>query len=270
MRQVAAAEIMPRFRRLGSADIFEKRNPSDLVTVADVEAERRLSAELRALLPGSVVVGEEGVEHDPEALRALAGDAPVWVIDPVDGTFNYARGRSCFAVIVALCRGGETVAGWILDPVADSMVYAARGEGAWREDEGGTRRLRLPPAKAVTDMVGSLARRLGKSVETRRQAGAGPLPAKSVKYGCTGREYMDLASGLLDFARYTRLKPWDHAAGVLIHAEAGGFAAMTGTRQPYRPEPRVQTGTVLLAPDRRSWDVLCAALDDSAQSTAIA
>lgn len=272
MREVAQTEIMPRFRRLGSADIAEKRNPSDLVTTADVEAEKRLGAALRALLPGSVVVGEEDVESNPGALAMLAEDRPVWVIDPVDGTLNYARGRACFAVIVALCRQERTLAGWILDPVADRIVRAAAGQGAWIEEGGAVRRLRLPPVKDVGGMVGSLARRLGRRLEARRDAGldaSQPGPARTVKYGCTGREYMDLAVGDLDFAQYTRLKPWDHAAGVLIHAEAGGFAAMTESGRPYRPEARVMEGTVLLAPDRDAWSALHAAFDAAAGTTAI-
>lgn len=273
MREVAAAEIMPRFRRLGSDDIAEKKSPSDLVTIADVEAEKRLSEALRSLLPGSRVVGEEDVEKNPDALDALAGDAPVWVIDPVDGTLNYARGRACFAVIVALCRHGQTLAGWILDPVADTVIHAAAGQGAWIEEPSGPRRLHLPPARSVPRMVGSLGRRLARRVKSRRSAGLDPFdrsPARTVKYGCTGREYMDLALGALDFAQYTRLKPWDHAAGVLIHAEAGGFAAMTETRRPYRPEPKVIQGTVLLAPDTDAWDALHAVFEDAARSGAVA
>ena len=67
---------------------------------------------------------------------------------------------------------------------------------------------------------------------------------------------MDLAQGKLDFAQYTRLKPWDHAAGVLIHTEAGGFNRMTGSRAPYRPVPWIMEETVLLAPDEATWEAL--------------
>ena len=77
-----------------------------------------------------------------------------------------------------------------------------------------------------------------------------------VRYGCAGREYMDLGTGALDFAQYTRLKPWDHAAGVLIHRQAGGFSALRGHGSPYRVEPRILEETLLLAPDEESWQTL--------------
>src|ERR1700730_15726265 len=114
--EIAAAEVMPYFQKLGHGDITEK-GPGDLVTVADVAAERRLSAVLTDLLPGSLVVGEEAAAADPGVLEALAGDAPVWVIDPIDGTANFAEGKPVFAVMVALVRRGETVMAWIHDPV---------------------------------------------------------------------------------------------------------------------------------------------------------
>lgn len=256
MRQVAAREIMPRFRRLERSDIATKRNPSDLVTTADLEAEKGLTAALRALQPDTEVVGEEAAESNPDALLLLGREKPVWVLDPVDGTFNYARGRACFAVIVGFCLRGEILGGWILDPVTNVVIHAVAGEGAWITDDSGARRLHVPHGRAIGDMTGSVGRRLGRYVDARRAAGLVSAPWKMVKYGCTGREYMDLAQGALDFAQYTRLKPWDHAAGVLIHTEAGGFSRMTGSRAPYRPEPRIMEETILLTPDEDSWDAL--------------
>ena len=106
MESMAAREIVPRFRHLGDHDISEK-NPGDLVTTADIEAERALALGLPSLVSGSVVVGEEDAETNPAVLTALAGPRPVWLIDPLDGTNNFAHGKPCFAVIVALCQAGE-------------------------------------------------------------------------------------------------------------------------------------------------------------------
>ena len=263
IRAVAAAEVVPRFRRLAAADISQKSGPQDLVTTADIEAERALAARLPDLAPGSLVVGEEGAAADPELLGCLAGELPVWLVDPVDGTANFVRGEACFAVIVAYCVGGETRAGWILDPLTDRMVWAVAGQGA-RTGEGDGGRLCLPPPRPLPEMRGSLGFSLGKRLRSRIAAGLQQGPGEIVRYGCTGQEYMDLACGRLDFARYRRLKPWDHAAGVLIHAEAGGHAALIEDGRRYRPEPRVMPETVLLAPDRRSWEGLRTALDDAA------
>ncbi len=249
IRRVAAEEILPRFRALGSADAWEKK-AGDVVTIADIEAEKRLAADLTALLPGSVVVGEEGTEADPAVLSALGGSDPVWVVDPVDGTRNFAVGNPCFAVIVALCAGGETVAGWILDPVTDEAVWARPGQGAWM----GERRLRVADPVPIEKMRGSVWRKVRERL--------GPtFPGRFQRLGCVGREYMDLGRGTLHFARYGgKLKPWDHAAGVLLHAEAGGFNALMDGKQPYRAGPDLREGTLLMAPDEAGWDALHAAL----------
>jgi fructose-1,6-bisphosphatase/inositol monophosphatase family enzyme len=255
IRQAAAAEIMPRFRRLGEGDISEKR-PGDLVTTADLEAERHLRWTLRHLAPGSAAIGEEGVERDPDTLRVLTGTAPVWIIYPLDGTHNFAHGKPCFAVIVACCIGGETRAGWIHDPLADLTVWAAIGEGAWMVEGKDRRRLTAAASAAVRDMGGSLVHRLAKRMEGRKDA-----PAQTVRYRCVGREYMDLARGGLHFARYGgRHNPWDHAASVLIHREAGGHGTLSEGRAPYLPGNGIQTAPLLLAPDAACWDTLAAAL----------
>ncbi len=248
IRETAAAEIMPRFRALAAGDVSEK-HPGDLVTIADTRSEDRLAAALTALTPGSAVVGEEMVDADPDILLALAGDAPVWVLDPLDGTQNFVDGKPCFAVIVAYCLGGRTVAGWIHDPVNDVTAWAADGEGAWI----GGARVRVAPPAPIGEMSGSLVRRLRKRLHTD-EAFSG---ARLVQYRCVGREYMDLARGELHFARYgRRIRPWDHAAGVLLHREAGGFSALVGDRSPYRPAPRIVEGTLMLAPDEATWDAL--------------
>jgi len=260
IREVAVVEIMPRFRNLADHEISHKDHPGDLVTIADIEAERRLVEQLTNVAHDTVVVGEEGVDADPTLLLALEGERPAWLVDPVDGTSNFAKGKECFAVIVAYCRGGKTLAGWILDPLSDNMAWAVAGKGAWLSGPKGTRQLQVAPTHDISHMTGSLGNRLASQLREKRQTGLDPVPAHIIRYGCTGREYMDLARGLLDFAQYTRLKPWDHAAGVLIHGEAGGYSRITDTEQPYRPEPRIQRTTVLLARDKPCWNDLKSAL----------
>jgi fructose-1,6-bisphosphatase/inositol monophosphatase family enzyme len=261
MRQVAAAEITPRFGKLRAGDVAEKRGPKDLVTVADRAAERALGEALVGLRPGSMVVGEEAADADPGLLRALGGDAPVWLIDPVDGTNNYVRSVACFAVIVGYCLDGDVRGGWIYDPIADATIWAKEGEGTWLDTAKARHRLRLPAPKAVAQMTGSLGYRWSK----RLKAGLGLSVPRFVRYGCTGREYMDLAAGRLDFAAYTRLKPWDHAAGVLIYREAGGVAQVTdppnGGAKAYRPLPLISEETLLLAPNQACWRGLKSVLD---------
>jgi fructose-1,6-bisphosphatase/inositol monophosphatase family enzyme len=246
---VAASEVMPRFRNLLAADIREK-GPGDLVTVADEAAERHLAAALGALLPGSRIIGEEAVSVDPRHLQALAGDEPIWLIDPIDGTANFASGQPVFAVMVALVRHGETLMGWIHDPIAQSTAIAVRGEGAWRD--GARMRLARLGENAATPLTGNrrLARRLGDH---------SPFAFTPFDLRCAGHEYLALAGGAAHFALYNRLHPWDHAAGHLLHQEAGGFGArLDGSLY----SPRVTEGGLLLAPDEASWRALREALID--------
>ena len=258
IREVAAEEIVPRFRALADGEISEK-NSGDLVTVADIEAERALCRALRGLVPGAALIGEEQAEDAPHLIDALAGTEPVWVIDPVDGTLNFVRGNPCFAVILAYCEGGKTRAGWIYDPLSQSMVSTVAGEGAW---ENG-RRLRAAAGGALAEMAGSLGSGPRKRLMRRHEAGEQGLPRNISRYGCVGHEYMDLARGRLHFARYAnRLKPWDHAAGVLVHEEAGGFSGLLDGGDAYAPKTGIVYGTLLLAPDEANWKSLRTLLAD--------
>jgi len=238
IRQAAETEILPRYQRLGKADIREK-SPGQLVTDADVEAERMLTRTLTALLPAAVV-GEESVAVDSGPLSALERPGPVWVIDPVDGTANFAAGKPRFGVIVALVVDGRTVMGWIHDPIPNRTIFAAAGGGAWL----GGDRLLVPSDLPLAAMRGA----------ARRSRTLADRVAHVARLGSAAHDYLDLAQGRLHFAHFRQLMPWDHAAGVLIHAEAGGFGALIDG-SPYRP--RAQSGgALLLAPERGSWDEL--------------
>jgi len=256
IREAAEAEILPRFNRLAAGDIEEKTGPKDLVTAADVEAEAVLSRRLAGLLPGSTVVGEEAVANDPAVLGRLEGADPVWVIDPVDGTYNFTQGRPDFSVIVALVIGGRTRSGWIHDPIGNATVSAEEGSGAW---EAGDRRQVAEPA-ALAEMTAALyvGPRRAPALHERIKALKPALGPRSY-LSCAGAEYLGLARGTTHYAIFTRLLPWDHAAGQLIHAEAGGFARMMDDR-PYAPRPI--DGTLLLAPGEAAWRALRAVLVD--------
>ncbi|MEM7226564.1 MAG: inositol monophosphatase [Pseudomonadota bacterium] len=250
LEQVAKDEILPKFKALQDAEV-QRKNSGELVTVADVAAERAISRELTALLPGSQVVGEEGVEADPRMLEALREDAPVWLIDPIDGTGNFANGRPVFAVMVALVRAGETQAAWILDPISGDTAIAERGAGAFMAG----RRLKVQPASTPEAMQGTLhagqfaSPSMHRHIKTRRDR-LNTLRTMS----CAGAEYIRLVTGEMQFSFFTKMKPWDHAPGGLIHWEAGGVG-MTLDRQPYAPAKTHRPG-LLLAPDQASWDYL--------------
>ncbi len=250
MREVAAEEILPRFGKLEACHIREKK-PGNFVTVADEAAEARLSAGLLALLPGSEIVGEEGVAADPEMLRHIEGESAVWIVDPIDGTANYCAGKEIFAVMVALVSKGEILAAWIYDPNADEMLSAITGEGAWLD---GTRVHVAQPAPPE-QMTGAWSYKSIQDKEKRRQLKRYHLfHGDPGDFRCAGREYAELARGGRHFTNFWGLMPWDHAPGVLIHREAGGYSAFADDGQPYR---LTRTGgPLLVAPDRDSWQAL--------------
>jgi fructose-1,6-bisphosphatase/inositol monophosphatase family enzyme len=260
IRETAETEILPRFQRLSEGDISEK-SPGGLVTIADIKAEKVLSQRLTNVLQGSVAIGEEGVAADIKTLNFLSDDNPVWIIDPVDGTHNFAHNVPCFAVIVCLVKKGETVAGWIHDPITNTTLSGERGAGAWDQSGDlngeGAKRVHLEPAKSINQMIGSLKQSARHKLDERRAGGETGLPSIIKRYRCVGREYMDLARGKFDFASYSgTLKPWDHAAGIMIYKEAGGLDAMLGTGNPYQVENRLIQGEVMLAPNQYILDAL--------------
>ena len=259
MRRIAAEEILPRFDKLEKHEIGEKQS-GEIVTAADLISEKRLTAELTALLPGSVAVGEEGFAADAALIEHFSRAAPVWVIDPVDGTRNFSEGKAIFGVIVALVSGGETRAGWIYDPLGDDMMWGLAGEGVW----DATGRLTLArPARKIGVMRGSLAKRPREGMEKMAASKGTEVPREMIRYRCVAREYMELVRGHLDFAVYGQLKAWDHAAGVLLYTEAGGHSAYADGEAPYRPGP-VRDARYILAPDITRWrelrDLIAAAL----------
>jgi fructose-1,6-bisphosphatase/inositol monophosphatase family enzyme len=213
----AAAEIiLPRFRALKDGEVDEK-DGGELVTIADIETEAWLTQRLPELVPGSTVVGEEAVFADKSVFDRLSGDDPVWVVDPVDGTWNFANGRSTFAVIVAYVIRGEVEAGWIYEPVSGGLAVGARGDGVRLDG----REVALGKAETEADFVGTAARYL------RERAEEAPETVREVfRPRCAGHEYVQILSGERAFSAYTKLLPWDHAAGTFLVREAGGHNAL--------------------------------------------
>jgi fructose-1,6-bisphosphatase/inositol monophosphatase family enzyme len=219
IREVAATIVLPRFRRLNSGEVHAK-SPGDLVTIADQESERALTAGLTALLPGSAVVGEEAVAADPAVLRRVGDGGAVWIVDPVDGTNNFAAGKTPFAVMVALLRDGVPSAAWILDVVGDRMTVAEAGSGAYID---GVRVKTRTDDPGVHELHGVVAQKyLPDDLRTRSAANAHRLAGVNAGHHCAGYEYPAVATDEQQFALFWRVLPWDHVPGSLILREAGG------------------------------------------------
>ena len=254
LRDAAQAEILPRFRRLAAGSVRHKTGPLDLVTDADEAAERMITARLAQYFPGCLVVGEEAASADPSLLRHLVDADLAFVVDPVDGTANFAAGLPLFAVMAAAIQHGEVVAAAILDPIGDDTALALRGEGAWTETPDGHQAdLHVAAPVPVAEMAGNVSWRF--MPEPQRTIVCGNLPrlGGSWDYRCAAHEYRMAAAGHCHFLVFHRMLPWDHAPGWLLHQEAGGFAAkFDGT--PYTPTRT--DGGLICAPDRASWDAL--------------
>ena len=254
----AEQEIMPRFRRLGEGGIREKTSALDLVTDADEAAEAAIKAAVAKAFRKAIFVGEESVEKDRGLLNRIADADMAIIIDPVDGTSNFAWGLPLFGVLAAVVKRGVTVGGLIYDPVGRDCTFAIKGHGAWAKAENGaTRDIRVAKPTALANMTGTTSWYLMPEPQRSRVAANLAKIKASFSYRCAAYEYRVVAEGLVDFSLHYKLMPWDHAAGILIHAEAGGYSALLdGT--PYLPTKF--EGGIISAPDRESWQLLRDAL----------
>ncbi|MEU5523678.1 inositol monophosphatase family protein [Streptomyces sp. NPDC093250] len=229
IRKAATQEIMPRWRRLAEHEVDLKTGPHDLVTDADRKAELYLTEALAALLPGSAVVGEEAVHANPASYEALRGEAPVWIVDPVDGTRQFVHGDTGFCTLVSLAVRGVMYASWTYAPVHEELATAVRGHGA---------RLGGEPLRAGSPDPGSDLRvatshpdyttdEQKRALLGLRTDGVAPRSC-----GSAGLEYLAVARGASDATAFSWEAAWDHAAGLLLVTEAGG-AHLTRAGRPF-------------------------------------
>lgn len=217
---VAASEraIMPRFRQLGADQVRQKAR-DELVTIADIESEAILTEGLSKILPEAAVVGEEAADADP-ALLNLLGNRLCWVVDPLDGTANFAAGEGPFGILIALTDHSQTIAGWIFDPLSGRFIASKLGEGTAfdgeivrsRESDGRPRTAAISSLFIDPDRLAGLHDALDPHFQ------AAPIPR------CAAEQYPRIIMGVNDLTLFERTLPWDHAAGILCLTEAGGVA----------------------------------------------
>jgi fructose-1,6-bisphosphatase/inositol monophosphatase family enzyme len=249
LREVAQREIAPRFQRLAPAEVFGKpsaEDPTDLVTAADRAAEAELTLRLPELVPGSTVVGEEAVAAEPGTLQRLRGEQPVWVVDPLDGTRNFAAGHGPFGTMVVLVERGQLLVSGIYLPEGDRLFLAERGLGTFYNGERIAPRAPSSGVLAGTAYVRYAPEDFAKEL-TRRAASHHQVPGVI----CAAHEYTQVASGQKDYVHYYRLLPWDHAPGALLVREAGGVVRHPDGRDYDIFDDRQPT---LLSPDEPTWE----------------
>lgn len=241
LREVSDTAILPYYQKLGEAQVIAKA-ADDVVTVADHRAEAMLIENL-SKLSDIPVVGEESAHADALVFDRLSGDC--WIVDPLDGTRNFAKGRAPFGILVAQASGGEAQSGWIYDCLTGRFCGTHRGQGALIDGERVTARPtgEDPPVAAISLIFMDLARR-----EAAKAALEGHYRQVDVPY-CAAEQYPRLALGVNDISLFERTLPWDHAAGALWLNEAGGRCARPDG-SPYRVDDWQRKGLIGAATPR--------------------
>ena len=247
MQRATQEAILPRFRKLSDGEI-EDKGGNDPVTIADKDSEAILREGLTRLDGSLAFVGEETAHADPAILDRL--DAPCWIVDPIDGTRNFAAGKPPFGIIIARAEGGLAQSGWLFDCLTGRFCVAHRGEGAFVDGERIRSRAtgRMPPVAAISLVFMEEARR-----EATRRHIAPNYELVDIPF-CAAEQYPRLGLGQNDVSIFERTLAWDHAAGALWLEEAGGKVARPDG-SPYRVDEWDRKG-LLGAATPHLWDEL--------------
>lgn len=236
LRDVSQKIVLPRFRSL-TPDQIENKAADDVVTIADKEAEEMLAEGLEKIIPGLPIVGEEAAHADPAVLDRLTSSC--WIIDPIDGTNNFASGKEPFGILIAMADNGTAHTGWIYEPLSGRLCTARLGKGAFINGERITARGsgQSPPVAAISLVFMDDAQREATKQHIAPHYSLVDIPR------CAAEQYPRLGLGINDVSIFERTLAWDHAAGVLWLNEAGGKTARPdGTA--YRVDEHGRTGLI--------------------------
>ncbi len=237
MRETAEKTLLKHYQKLSIGDVTDKA-ADDVVTIADTESEAMLAEGLAKILPDAVIVGEEAAHADPAIFERLSNKL-CWIIDPLDGTNNYAVGKPPFGILLALAERGETVAGWIYDPLSGRLCTAHRGQGAWINGERFTSRVsgEDKPIAAISLVFVDQAKREALLEHIAPHYTLVDIPR------CAAEQYPRIGLGVNDVSLFEKTLAWDHAAGVLFLNESGGKAARPDGSA-YRVDRHLEPGLI--------------------------
>lgn len=221
---IADQELQPRFIGCDSS----AKADGSLLTEADLVMQRRLEQLLHEAAPEYAFLGEE-MPAAEQAARLRDPGAGVWVLDPLDGTSNFAGDIPLFCVSLALLRNGRVEFGLVYDPLRREAFHGRRGAGAWLNEQ------RLPPPTGKRTLSRSIAmvdfKRLPPELATR--LATAPPYGSQRNFGSVALELCWLAAGRGQLYLHGGQKLWDHAAALLILDEAGGQSiTLEGDRTP--------------------------------------
>jgi myo-inositol-1(or 4)-monophosphatase len=218
----AAGRIV--YDKLSQKRTIKSKGKRDIVTDADFAADRTVRSILRAGFPHDQFLSEEDSAEKRQGLWALvraAGDTPLWVVDPLDGTANYAQRLPCFAVSIALYQAGAVQIGVVYDPLRNDMFTTERGQGAFLNG----RRLTVSSKRGFQSaVVGTDWARVPKLRERTATIFSQMVvrATTGLVLGSAALSLCYVAAARLDAYFHLSLSPWDVAAGALIVEQAGG------------------------------------------------
>lgn len=217
-----AREAGDYIRGSSAFETTDKTNTKDFVTKADIEAERIIIEGIEKALPDQVILSEE---HSPEKQQQLyRADFTGFVIDPIDGTYNFKHDMGASGVSIGYIENGEPIVGVVYNPYKNEMYTAIKGQGAFCNSQPirvATTEA-LDSANVITDNSyddATMARTLRRHLAIHEQTGTMPWTGM---HGSAVLAFGDIARGRIDAYHHSSLKPWDNAAGFLLVREAGG------------------------------------------------
>lgn len=225
-----AGQIAMRYFRAGADTGTSLKGPQDFLTLADTKIDVLIRTALNAAFPDDTVLTEEAGGRS---------SIKCWVIDPIDGTANFARGLANFAISIAFCVDGVAELGIVFDPAADELFFARRGSGAWLNGKPLAIKAESTPETAAIDV--------GYARRTSAEAYLGVVGRLIVagydvmQFGSAARGLAHVAAGRLDGFYEAHLYAWDVLAGLLLVAESGGYVS------DFAPGPAWEQGTSVLA-----------------------
>ena len=237
--------VLPRFKHLASGDVGEKQ-PGDYVTVADLEAESRMTSALKQRYPKATVIGEESIAADPNLLGRIETDPHVWLIDPLDGTGNFVSGNPDFGMMLTELMSGSATRSWIWQPVHRHMYVARLHGGVWKD---GVRVWRARPQNSQLN---------GASSAAYMNLSPGPSLTVFPMKGACAVDYPDIIDGRSDFLIHNGRNAWDHFPGMLMLEELQGVVRFAdGEAFSVAPVSRYR---LVAAASESAWDVVTTAM----------
>ena len=219
--------ILPKYQNLKEDDIKYK-NGSDIVTSADIAAEKELKKNLLKIIPSSGFVGEEEYASNQNILKSYQEDDYCWTVDPIDGTTNFVKGRDKFAIMIALTKKEKILYSWIYKPLENVMSHAIFNEGSFINNK----KIQTRAVNSLDEAIGSISTKYWDEKYWDQIKNLKKEFGEVKSYRCIGYEYVDIGVGLRNFAILSKLSPWDHIPGILFVREAGG-SDIDFDNQPY-------------------------------------